>query len=171
MNAKEVAPVKHVRSQADDYQDEISDLTAIDTGDESLTRQEFKDEADLNILLGRFGVDGLQHRQPQFGEIDYNMDLQQALAARDAVSRANFRVPEELREKYPDGHAVLAGVESGQYQKDLAQLQEQKDREAKEREDADQSAKVLQDLKARIRAERTIKREAEDLGTRTDTKD
>lgn len=115
------------RKQNDHLQDEYSIETGLDFTDvEPITRQEFKDEADLNILLARYGV-AQPTRPMKYGEeIDYTLDLQTALASLEAARRAHFNVPDELRAKYPDWQSVLNGAESGQYQQDLANLAERK---------------------------------------------
>lgn len=119
------------RTQYDTLQDEYSILTGVDlSGTEQLTRQEMRDEADINNILNRYGVTAPQ-RELRYGEeIDYTLDLQTALGALDAAERANFNVPEELRQKYPSWRDLLNAVESGQYQHDLEQLAAKKAAEA-----------------------------------------
>lgn len=114
------------RKQNDDLQDEYSDLTALSfEGEESLTRQEFADEADLNILLARFGVG--QVRPMEYGkEVDYSVDLQSALGALDAARAAAWSIPEELKDRYRNWQDVLNAAETGQYQQDLLNLAEKK---------------------------------------------
>ena len=140
---------KAVRSQADDKGDSVSLQTGYDTGSDSLTRQEFKDEADLNILLGRFGVNQQVRQDPRFIEIDYNLDLQSALAAVDAARRANYDIPQELRAKYPDWRTLLDGAESGEYQKDLQALADRKDAEQKAADKDAENRKNYEAWKAR----------------------
>lgn len=111
------------RAQYDGREDEVSDATGIDTGTETPTRQEFKDEADINNILTRFGV--AQQRPLRYGdEIDYSTDLQDALHALDQVQGINDTVvPPELKEKYGDDwRKLLNAVESGEYQHDLEDL-------------------------------------------------
>ena len=138
-----------VRSQADTLGDDISLQTGYDTGSESLTRQEFKDEADLNILLGRFGVNQQVRQDPRFMEVDYDLDLQTAIAAVESARRANYNVPEELRTKYPDWRAVLDGAESGQYQKDLQELADRKKTQAKLEEEEAATRRKYEEWKQR----------------------
>lgn len=109
------------RAQYDGKEDEISDASGLDTGTDTLTRQEFKDEADINVILNRFGV--AQVRPLRYGdEIDYSIDLQDAMHALSAVEGLPAIVPEELQGKYPDWRSILNATESGQYQKDLGDL-------------------------------------------------
>lgn len=138
------------RTQDDNLQDQYSQLTGLDfTGTESLTRQEFKDEADLNILLARYGV--AQVRPMEYGkDVDYSLDLQSALNALDAASAAQFDVPPELRDKYPTWRHVLNGAESGEYQQDLLNLaakKKQADAEAKEAQEREQQERTQVDKK------------------------
>lgn len=147
------------RTQNDGLGDETSTAAATDANQgDSLTRQEFRDDADLNILLARFGVQTPIRTDGQYGqEIDYNIDLQQALGAVEAARRANLNVPDELRDKYPDWKSVLNAAETGEYQKDLqaladhkaAQLAIKKEQEAynDERAAAQRRTKVTRDLK------------------------
>jgi len=125
------------RTQVDGKQDAYSDAAGIDFSDtELMTRQEFKDEADLNILLSRFGVNTMVRTDGRYGsEVDYNLDLAQALAAIESARRANLAVPDELREKYTDWRSVLNAAESGEYQADLQNLADWKAaEEAKKKE-------------------------------------
>lgn len=152
------------RTQDDNQQDFYSDLSGLDTGEETLTRQEFKDETDINIMLSRFGVNQ-QQRVMEYGkEIDYNLDLQQALAAVDTARRANLNVPEELRSKYPTWREVLNGAENGQYQADLQDLADRKHRATLDEAERLEFDKEKTALQRRQRAERELRRQREDAG-------
>lgn len=120
-------PLRPIRTHLDDRQEEFSQLAAIDfTGTNSLVRPEFADEADINKLLRRYGVDQ-QLRPITYGkEYDESIDLQMAFAAIKAAEDIN--VPEELRPKYNHWSKVLEAAESGEYQYDLQQLHEQRKR-------------------------------------------
>lgn len=125
-----------IRSQADNLGDATSDAAGIDTGLDTATRQEFAEESDINNILGKYGMQ--QATRPlKWGEtIDYTMDLQQAKTALAAVKSANFNIPEELRNKYPDWQAILNGTESGAYQHDLQELVQRKQAKAEAEEKA-----------------------------------
>lgn len=115
-------PFKPSRTQDDGLGDIVSEMTAHTPTGEHLTRQEFKDDADINILLARFGVDQ-QMRQPAYGQtIDYSIDLQTAMGAISDAQRVAANVPEELRQKYPTWREILNASETGQYQHDLNEL-------------------------------------------------
>lgn len=112
------------RTQADDRGDEYSDLTVQLNDDRMITRQEFKDEADINIILKRFGVQS--GPMGTYGEVDYTIDLQQALAAIASANQAHFNVPPELQGKYRTWRDVLNAAETGEYRRDLDALRDQK---------------------------------------------
>lgn len=122
-------PLRPIRTQLDDLQDEYSERARIDfTGTDSLVRPEFADDADINKLLRRYGIDQ-QLRPVTYGkEYDDTIDLQMAFAAIKAAE--GIEIPEELRTKYNHWSKVLEGAESGEYQYDLQQLKEQKERNA-----------------------------------------
>lgn len=105
---------KAIRSQADDLQLTYSQMTAIDTtGWEDVARQEFKIEADVNEMLKRFGV--ISNQRPiQSGEIDYTIDLQQALEAVREAKRVWERMPAAVKADFPTWQSLLNGANSGE---------------------------------------------------------
>lgn len=110
-----------IRTQVDEEQDFYSLAAGIHfTGPESrdVARQEFKEEADVNQILARYGVNAPQ-RQAVFGETDFTLDLQQAFGAIDAAKSAHHKLPPNLKEKYPTWQSVLNAIESGQLRIDL----------------------------------------------------
>lgn len=108
-----------IRTQVDELFDTYSLATAIDTQNlPDMTRQEFKDDTDVNKILQRYGVDGLP-RKPEYSAVDYDLDLQTALNSIREAERALAKLPEELREKYSAWERLLAGAYSGQLKTDL----------------------------------------------------
>lgn len=108
-----------VRTQKDDLQEYYSELSGLDCSESvDVARQEFKDEADVNKLLARFGVAAPQ-RQPTFGEVDFDLDLQQAMFAVQEAKQAHAAMPANLRERYPTWQSLLNGLESGEFVIDL----------------------------------------------------
>lgn len=80
--------------------------------DTDVTRQEFKQDADLNYMLSRLGV--TQPRgTPTFGEWDDSIDLQTALASVREAQEAYSRVPQEIRDRFTSMEQLLAAVENG----------------------------------------------------------
>lgn len=156
--------IPHQRTQKDGAQDEYSFASSLDTGDEKHTRQEFKDEADLNILLARFGVSTPIRTDLQYGqEVDYNLDLQQAFAAIESARRANLATPAELRDKYPSWREVLNGAESGEYQRDLQALADKQTIEKQEQQRTLEYEAEMLAAKRREKVARDLKREREEL--------
>jgi len=117
---------KPERKQGDGKQDDYSEISGLDCSqDKDLARQEFKDEADINILLRRFGV-GTPSRVPQFGgEYDFDIDLQKAKNAIAETQRAYNALPPNLKEKYKDWQTLLNAIQSGQLRIDMRQYQEE----------------------------------------------
>lgn len=131
---------RSMRSQADNLGDAMSDLSMIwFDQDETQTKQEFKEEADINYLLTRFGANAQQKPVEWGQEVDYSLDLQTALDAMTAAQATTKQVPPELISKYPTWRHVLAGVESGQYEYDLKELATRKEAH-KTRQDAMEKA-------------------------------
>ena len=56
--------------------DAVSNETALDCGDESVTQQCFKDECDINILLAKFAVTG---QLPENVRVPQYVDLRKRL--------------------------------------------------------------------------------------------
>lgn len=109
------------RHQADGAQEEYSELTGLDSSNlPDLARQEWKTDADINNLMDRFLRTGALNQRPvNYGEQDYNTDLQQALQAIQEAKFTHSTLPEEVRNKYPTWQAMLNAVESGQLRKDM----------------------------------------------------
>lgn len=75
-------------------------------------RQEFKDEADINYMLSRFGI--TQPRgAPTYGEWDDTVDLMTAIGAVAEARDGYEKLPKELREKFPSMEAFLRAVDNG----------------------------------------------------------
>lgn len=115
-----------IRTQIDGLNEEYSLLTGLDCSDlPDMARQEFKDESDVNKVLARYGVDGIQ-RPPQYSAVDYDMDLQQSLESIREAERAIAKLPEELRGKYSTWERLLDGAFKGEFKSDLEAYHETK---------------------------------------------
>lgn len=112
--------MKAIRTQADDLGPEMSIETGLDcSNDPQLTRQEFKDEADVNKLLLRYGV-GLPVRTPEWGvTTDFDIDLQIALSAIHEAKQAHRDLPDNLKAKYPTWKKLLNALDRGELQLNL----------------------------------------------------
>lgn len=119
-----------IRTQVDDLGDAYSLATAIDFTDSiDNTRQEFRLEADVNHLLSRYGVGVPMQQQPQFGEVDFDLDLHSAYISVERSQHAFSELPYELRQKYGNVATMLDAMNSGELAKDL--LAERAEREKK----------------------------------------
>lgn len=115
-----------IRTRHDERGQEYSNRFAISFVDTtSVARQEFKDEADINIMLKRFGVNH-QQRTLTFGEQDYTIDLQAALSAIDQSKRVYARMAPEVKEIYPTWQKFVSGLNSGALAKDLERIEKAK---------------------------------------------
>lgn len=105
---------KAIRSQADDLGDFYSQVAGTDTvGWVDMARQEFKADADITSMLARFGVMTPQ-RPLQFGEVDFSIDLQQAISAVTEAKRVWERMPPEIKADFPTWQTLLNAANSGE---------------------------------------------------------
>lgn len=103
-----------IRTQIDTMQDAWSNETAIHfEGTVDRARPEFKDDADINVILGRFGAHAPQKQMVFGNEVDYNLDLQQALTAIEDAKTAHRDLPTNLKERYPTWQSLLNALDSG----------------------------------------------------------
>lgn len=102
-----------VRTQVDGKQRAFSKASAIDCSDSrDMARQEFKAEADTNLLLARFGV-GVPQKAITFGDRDMVGDpLQTALAAIATARQAYRDLPPEIRAEYPTWQRLVSALQS-----------------------------------------------------------
>ena len=81
--------------------DEVSRETGLQCDDVTLTKQEFKEDSDLNSMIRRFGIEMVE--EPKWSEFDASaipdnfMDLQQQLAEGAEAFNA---LPAEVRSKH-----------------------------------------------------------------------
>ena len=83
--------------------DVVSNETALDTGEDSVTQQCFKDECDINILLKKFAVTGQlpeNVRVPQFADFEEAFDFQSSMNVIRAAEEAFNAMPAEVRERF-----------------------------------------------------------------------
>lgn len=143
------------RKQNDGLQDEYSIQTGLDCsieGNKDMARQEFKDDADINNLLKRFGVENQQRTTIPFGEADYTIDLQQAMHSVSDAQRAYSRMDPAIKKLYPNFEKFLRGMNSGDLARDLERLET-------ERRPAAQEAEIRQDLAKERRREQLLRDE------------
>lgn len=113
-----------IRSQADNLQDEMSQLTGLDcTEDRDLARQEFAQEADVNYLLKQYGVNAPM-KQPIYGqEVNYDLELAHAYEAIDDARRFFDAAPDELKTQFPTWQSMVNGMANGTYTQALLDLE------------------------------------------------
>lgn len=108
-----------IRTQVDGKGDYYSQLAAeMLPVEEDLARQEFAQEADVNVYMARYG--GLPTGQLTYGEVDYDLDLQTGLNATREAQAAWANLPEQLRLKYGEWANLLHAMQTGEYQKSMA---------------------------------------------------
>lgn len=102
-----------VKDQSDIGQDEpVIDASSTDENPDR-TEQQWKDEADINYMLSRFGI--TQPRgAPIYGEWNDSIDLQTALEATRMANEAYKDLPKELRDKFTNMQDLLTAVETGE---------------------------------------------------------
>ena len=81
----------------------VSNETALDTGEDAVTQQCFKDECDINILLKKFAVTGQlpeNVRVPQFADFEEAFDFQSSMNVIRAAEEAFNAMPAEVRDRF-----------------------------------------------------------------------
>lgn len=100
------------RFQTDDH-DAITAATSVLCSDEEdMTRQEFKDDADVNVLISRHG--GMV-RPVVYGEHNFDEDLTGQMQSRSIFQFWYDSAPAEVREQYPDLGSFLAAFAAGAF--------------------------------------------------------
>lgn len=86
-----------------------------------MTRQEFRDETNINNIINRFLSTGIPpaQRQPVFGDRDFDIDLHTGYLAIESAQRAFLRLPDALKEKYKNMQGLLDAIWTGEFKEDL----------------------------------------------------
>lgn len=101
------------RSRTDRERQELEKAAvqeAIDASEDT-ARQEFRDETTVDVILRRHGLN--PQRMPS-GEVDFTLNLQQAMFAVEESKRAFRRLPEAVRLKYPTPQALMEAFRAGE---------------------------------------------------------
>lgn len=77
-----------------------------------MARQEFKQEADINYMLSKFGVTS-PRGAPTYGEWDDTIDLQVAFQSISDARTAYAQLPENLRAKFTRMEDLLTALDNG----------------------------------------------------------
>lgn len=91
----------------------VSNLPSVDlvcNEDEDMTRQEFKQECDVNHILRQHGY---MVRPVRYGEHNFDDDLTVQMQSRSVFQLWYDSAPEEVRAAYPDLGSFLAAMGSG----------------------------------------------------------
>lgn len=84
--------------------------------EEDMTRQEFKDECDVNHILRQHGY---VVRPVNYGEYDFDSDLTGQMQSRSVFQMWYDSAPADVREAYPDLGSFLAAFGSGAFKTGL----------------------------------------------------
>lgn len=95
---------------------------ATDPEGKSVTRQEQAPDTDANRILSQYGIP--YGRPMTFGEVNYNLSLQEAYEHRDTYMKVYAALPQPIKDKYPSFMDVMRGLDSGQLQADIQQAAE-----------------------------------------------
>lgn len=105
--------MKAIREQHDDMQNQLSDQAAtFCTTEEDKTRQEFKQDADVNTTLLRHGLPVAGLKTPVYTDNNTDIDLQDAIQIVETVRTAHADLPEHIRARYPTWQHLLTAAMS-----------------------------------------------------------
>lgn len=95
--------VPFMRSPYNYDRDVASDESGIDCPEPTLAQQQFKDEADINVILERFGRTGeliAPVRVPQYGDFSQVNDFHTAMNAVRAAQEGFDAMPASIRARF-----------------------------------------------------------------------
>lgn len=103
-----------IRTQNDGLQAQLSLESGVSCPpDEDRCRQEFKDESDVFTILKRHG--GIpSYAQPVYGEVDFDINLQDAYTAVAHTRELFLKLPPDVRAKYGSWTGVLKALADGE---------------------------------------------------------
>lgn len=82
----------------------VSRATGLDcSGDPVLTKQEMRDECDINVIVARFGLTGRMPqsvRLPSYGDFTGVLDFRSALEAVRSAESSFMELPAKVRERF-----------------------------------------------------------------------
>lgn len=98
------------RTSNDGLEEEASVEFAIEDQGESMTVQSGKDDADINVIVRRFGIGDQMPRPlsvPQFGDFSGVADYQEALEQLRVADEAFMDLPADLRKRFENDPGQL----------------------------------------------------------------
>lgn len=111
--------IERTQADSDEANQLYGEMAIVDTtGEPDMTRQEDLPKTDLRNILNHFGV-GVTQRQPFFGEIDYDTDLQQALQHIGQARRIHRGFETLDRKKYPTWQHLAKAIDDGTFVPDV----------------------------------------------------
>lgn len=90
----------------------LSGISCPPEGD--MTRQEFKEDCDLNSVLRRYGALPTPVQPTPYGELNTDLDLQTAYEALRAAETAYEGLPLGLRQKFPSWALLAQAMAAGE---------------------------------------------------------
>lgn len=102
------------KDQADiDIENQILDASASPENPD-LARQEYKNEADINYTLSRFGITNTRGT-PIYGETNDSLDLQMALESTRDAKAAFAQLDPQIQKRFGNVNTLLDAVENGDF--------------------------------------------------------
>jgi len=106
-----------LRTQLDNWDELTQSLGLVCPPEDNRTRQEFKDEADINNVVARFyPFAPPQARVPVYGEQDMSLDLHGALMVVQEARDSYASLPAALRAQFPTYTDFVNAVADGRVQ-------------------------------------------------------
>lgn len=101
-----------------------SDVTGIDTGDQTLVQQQFANEVDINTIVRRFGITGSmpfgQASPGVYGDFTEISDYESAMERVRKVDEGFMRLPPEVRERWDNDPGKLIRFANQLTEEDLS---------------------------------------------------
>lgn len=100
------------RLQSDNHDEITRAGSVVCTDEEDKCRQEFVNDADVNVLVARHGI---VPRPVQYGEHNFDEDLTQQMQSRSLFEAWYAEAPAEVREMYADMGSFLRAFGAGAF--------------------------------------------------------
>lgn len=101
---KDRVELPFVRNPYNYDRDQVSDLTSLLCEDESLTKQSFTEECDINYIVKMFGLTGklpdVTWNPPVYGDFSGVLDYRSALDAVKAAEASFMELPPDIRFRF-----------------------------------------------------------------------
>ncbi|AZL82816.1 internal scaffolding protein [Apis mellifera associated microvirus 16] len=115
MSQKQAPSSVKIRKRFDDHS-RVSDATALVTGDETLVKQSFKDECDINLIVERNKATGLlthvREGQPMYGDFTAVTNYEAALQVVIEAENMFADLPSHVRDFFANNPAEFVNFAS-----------------------------------------------------------